>query len=110
MEVPYCIIKGTDFRTTVSLTVAWEEVINNPQGYKGEMVFREGNYPDATVYLTLVSSIETGGDAPAQIHFHANPVQTALLPNYDITAHVDLVSDDAQSRQRLYNSDVELHE
>lgn len=111
MEVPYCIVKGTDFQTTVSLTTAWEEVIENPQDYRGEMVFRASQSDTAAVYLTLISMVEVDdADAPAQMIFHASPTQTAQLPDWDHVAFVDLVKTDGSSRSRLYNSEVDVHE
>jgi hypothetical protein len=110
-QYDFCITKGTDFSKDVALTASYQEVLDNPDDYQGVMVFRGFQDDAAPVYLTLIAAINTTDtEAPILMSFIATPVQTALLPDWDIVSYTNLELKTATSKERLFNSDVEIGE
>lgn len=106
-DVELCVVKGTNFETSVSFAKSFIEVIENPELYEGVLVFREWQDDNATVYLTLRADVEPiPPEVPAAIIFTATPTQTLDLPDWDVVAYCNLQRKDGTSIERLYNAEV----
>jgi hypothetical protein len=114
--VDWCITRGDIFELDVGLSTDWPEVIADPAGYLGTVVFRETQSDDDAPLLSLTAiPLPTvnpiPGDAPVYMEFTGTSGETQQLPDYDIVAYCEIapISDLAQSR-RLFNVKVKIND
>jgi len=110
-QYDFCLTKDVDFSKDVALTDSFAEALADPADYQGVMVFREWQDDAAPVYLTLFSDLNTDDtDAPILLSFAATPAQTKVLPDWDVVAYCNLELKSGASKDRLFESKVEIGE
>lgn len=108
-----CVTRGSIARHTAILRQGYDEVIDTPSLYRGRLVFREDQddtLPDIFA-ITVIPEIAEDPAAPgvpfAVMEFVVAGSLTALLPEYDIVAFVEL-QEVGGDNQRLYNMKVRM--
>jgi hypothetical protein len=108
-----CVTRGSIARHTAILRQGYDEVIETPSLYRGRLVFRDiqdDSLPEIfaiTVVPEVMEDPEASGVKYALMEFVVAGALTALLPDYDIAAFVELQEVGADN-DRLYNLKVRM--
>lgn len=114
-EVPVCITRGASFTLDVGLTMAWQEVFDDPDAYEARLVLKD-DLDTGPIRLTMTATPEPDTilppATPAQpiiyFHFSADPVATQALPDWNLVGYAELRALAGGDVHRLFNSRVSV--
>ena len=112
-EIDVCVIRGDTFAMDVALGNDWIEVLENPNLFRSNLIFRASQDDSSPVLLQLQAVPQLLPDAILDeprllLSFITAGSVTQTLPNYDIVGYCEIFEVAAPSPSRLFNMQVQI--